>query len=167
MSPSARRRNLPGSPPARGRRGGGWKSGGGMRPLPDFHQAKCHGLRYVTPRHSIHNPSHLTPSFPRRRESSTRHSVGWMNPQQTAARVISPSTRRRNLPGSPPARGRRFSPAFLMFRQSAAGYPRRNYSARNAPGDSFDASTIKHKVNTINSVEIAFTSGVTAILIIE
>lgn len=41
------------------------------------------------------------------------------------------------------------------------------HSARNAPGDTFDASTIRHKVNTINSVEMAFTSGVTAILIIE
>ena len=42
-----------------------------------------------------------------------------------------------------------------------------HHSARKAPGDTLDTSTIKHKVSTINSVEMAFTSGVTAILIIE
>ena len=97
----SRRGDLPGSPPARGRRGGGCQSAS-VTPLVYYAIAPPCPFTLHSPRLFMHHPLRSTPSFPRRRESrhSPRCDVGSCLTHGGKSQF--PRLRR----------GRRFSPAF-------------------------------------------------------
>jgi len=114
-SPSARGGNLPGSPPARGRRGREWKTWRRRAAVAWLSPSKMPLPRYITT--TIQHPARRTPLRHSRAGGNpeTHHGVVRMNPQQTAAKAMSPSTRRRNLPGSSLTQEQRFSPVSPAF----------------------------------------------------
>jgi|GEM_PF-2742430 len=87
-------------------------------------------------RNTTHHSRHPTPSFPRRRESRTYHSVGRENHSPTTINALSPSPRCGALPGSPPARGRRGGgrQSGGAIRHTTRGTPPRHSRAGGNPG---------------------------------